>query len=103
MRTLRENDFLTLFGGVGLDDPDAAKRLGQATRHLGIDLAPFAEQWSQGLKCVRHAATEQPQHEQGDRGQPPVEPEEDPEPEHSRDKAAYQLYESGPNQVSNPL
>ena len=40
----REDELLALLGGVGLDDADAAERLGEPAGDLGVDLAALAEE-----------------------------------------------------------
>ena len=58
VRALREDDLLALLGGVGLDDADAAERLGEPAGDLGVDLAALAEQRPQRPERVGHAAAE---------------------------------------------
>ena len=52
VHALREDELLALLRGVGLDDADAAERLGQPAGDLGVDLAALAEQRPQPLERV---------------------------------------------------
>ena len=58
MRALREDELFALLRGIRLDDADAAERFGETAGDLGVDLAALAEQRSQPLERVRHAAAE---------------------------------------------
>ena len=99
VRALGEDDLLALLGGVGLDDPDAAERLGEAAGDFGVDLAALAEQRPQRAERERHPAAEDAEDDQRDGGQPPVQPEQHAHAEHGGDEAADELHEAGADQV----
>ena len=51
VHALGEHELLALLGRVGLDDADAAERLGQPAGDLGVDLAALAEERPQRLNA----------------------------------------------------
>ena len=78
VRALREHELLALLGGVGLDDADAAERLGEPAGDLGVDLAALAEQRPQPLERRRHPAAEGAEDDERDDRQLPVQVERTP-------------------------
>src|SRR5258705_2306751 len=71
-----KNEFLTLFGGISLDDANAAERFSQTPGDLGIDSAALTKQWSQFFEGERHTTSKCRQGEKRNRGKAPVEIEE---------------------------
>ena len=103
VRALGEDDLLALLGGVGLDDADAAERLGEAAGDFGVDLAAFAEQRPERPERVGHPAAEDAEHDQRDRREPPVQPEQHAHAEDGRDQATGELHESGADEVPDAV
>ena len=103
VRAARKNEPLAPLGAIRLHDPDAAERLRQPAGDVGVQLAALAEQRAQLGKGERHPAAEQREHEDRERRQFPVQPEQHAERDAGRDEAAEQLHQSGADQVPNAL
>ena len=101
MRAFGEHQLLALLRGVGLDDPNAAKRLGKPAGHLGVDLAPFAEQRSKAFERRGHTAAKRAENHERDQRESPVQIHQDTERNDGRQNRAGQLNQSGPDQVSD--
>jgi hypothetical protein len=59
MHAFREDQLLTLLGGVGLDDPDAAERLVQPAGHVRVDLTALPEERAQAVETSAITRREQ--------------------------------------------
>ena len=73
----REHQLFALLRGVGLDDADAADRLGQPSGHFGVDLAALAEDRTDRPERVPHRRAERQQHDERDERERRVQIEED--------------------------
>ena len=100
---LGEHDLFALLRGIALDDANAAQRLGEAPRHLGVDLAALTEQRTQCAEGVGHADAKQRQDDDRDDGQTPVEIEQHAESEHRGDDATHELHEPRADEVPDAV
>src|SRR6266403_4656006 len=101
MRAARKRQLFALLGGVGLDDANTAERFGQAASEGRGYLTSLAEQRSQPGESKRQSRAESPEHQNCDRGQTPVEPEQNTESYGRGDKTANQLHQAGADQIPN--
>jgi hypothetical protein len=63
----------------------------------------LAEQWSQPREGERQRCAESSQHQNCDRGQTPVEPEQNTERDDRGDKTPHQLHQAGADQIAYAL
>ena len=103
MCAFRENQLLAFLRRVSLDDPDAAKRFAEASRHFRIDLAALAEEWAKAFECRRHADAERGEDHDGHGGQAPVQIEKDADRHDGGQDRTGQLYETRPNEIADAL
>src|SRR5262245_19762455 len=99
----REHALLLGLRHVGLDHAHAADRLGQPPRDVGGDLAALAEERPELLEGDRHGEAEARQRHEDHQRQPPVEVEEDADPDHGLEHAAYELHEPRADEVADAL
>src|SRR5438132_887314 len=78
--------FFALLGGVGLDDANAAERFGETPCESGGDFAAFTKQWPQAFEGEDERSAEDGEHQNRDRSQTPVEPEQDAKRDDSCDE-----------------
>ena len=103
MRPAREHELLATLGHIGLDDADAAQRLGQAARHIGVDLPALAEQRAELRERPRHVPAEHGEDHERGQGEMPVEVEQHAERDHGGHDPACELHQAGADQVPHSL
>ena len=100
-----KTQLLALLGGVDLDDPDAAERLGETSGDFGVDRAALAEDRPQALEGGRHHAAERSRATTSvTLGELPVEVEENAERDARAVRiAADELHEPGADEIPDAL
>ena len=91
------------FRVIPLDHPHTSERFDQAAGHLGVDLAPRAEDGPDRPECPAQDEPECQDEGQGQPGEQRADPDQDPECKDRCQQPAEQLDRAGPDQVPHAL
>jgi hypothetical protein len=86
---------------VALDDAHAAQRFGEPAGDFGVDLASFAEDWTDNPEGVLQDEDESAHHGKGSQGHRRAEVHQIDKSQNGREQPAYKLHKPGADQVAH--